>query len=46
MKKQKNSFAAFISKIANSKKKNSASRNYKNYTSLVNNFKAKTEVLQ
>ena len=44
MKKQNNIISAFGSKISNSKKNDSTSKNYKNYTSLVNNFRTKIEL--
>ena len=44
MKKQNNIFNALVSKISNSKKADLASKKYKNYTSLVNNFKTKVEL--
>ncbi len=44
MKKQNNIISAFVNKISNSRKSDSTSKNYKNYTSLVNNFRTKIEL--
>jgi hypothetical protein len=44
MKKQNNVISAFVSKITNSRKEDFSSKKYKNYTSLVNNFKTKIEL--
>ncbi len=44
MNKRNTSISAFLSKIVNSKKNDFTQKNYKNYTSLVNNFKTRTEL--
>ncbi len=44
MKKQNNIISAFASRISNLRKNDLSSKKYKNYTSLVNNFKTKTEL--
>lgn len=44
MKRQNNIFNAITSKIINSRKVDISSKKYKNYTSLVNNFKTKIEL--
>jgi len=46
MKKQNNAFSALLGKIKGSKKNDISSGKYKNYTSLVNNFKTKFELDQ
>ena len=44
MKKQNNIISAITSKINNSRKNDTYSKRYKNYTSLVNNFKTRIEL--
>ena len=44
MKKQNNIISALVSKIASSRKDTLSSKKYKDYTSLVNNFKTKVEL--
>lgn len=44
MKKQNNTFSAFLGKITGSKKNDFSSKKYQNYTSLVNNFKTRIEL--
>ena len=44
MKRQNNIISALVSKISNSRREDSYSKKYKNYTSLVNNFKTKIEL--
>lgn len=44
MKKQNGLFAVLFGKILNSKKNSLENKKYKNYTSLVNNFKTRIEL--
>lgn len=44
MKKNNSAFGVFFSKLVNSRKNSLQQKKYKNYTSLVNNFKTKIEL--